>query len=194
MGKIAPKLHIQFADMPSYWASYLINGDASGMEDAEQKQCDDYLRKEFGEDWDVVDCGDTSFFGTFEGLGHDLIQYTLHRHEPVEVWEVQHTDTYGGEANYSWVKREEIRVAKGAKRRSIMVHAMRAIGMSGVKIKEVENWGDTYKVTWRGIAQVAFVSFKEESHAGPLVISGLGSGRKGMTRVKRKVEDVSDGR
>lgn len=29
--------------LPSYWASYLINGDASGMEDAEQAQADRFL-------------------------------------------------------------------------------------------------------------------------------------------------------
>lgn len=29
-------------DLPSHWASYLINGDCSGMDDAEIKQVDDW--------------------------------------------------------------------------------------------------------------------------------------------------------
>ena len=32
--------------LPEFWASYLINGDASGMEDNEQKEIDAFLKNE----------------------------------------------------------------------------------------------------------------------------------------------------
>lgn len=32
--------------LPEYWASYLINGDASGMEDNEQSEIDEFLKNE----------------------------------------------------------------------------------------------------------------------------------------------------
>jgi hypothetical protein len=33
------------ATAPSYWASYLINGDCSGMEDHEVKACDAWIKR-----------------------------------------------------------------------------------------------------------------------------------------------------
>ncbi len=32
--------------LPEFWASYLINGDASGMEDNEQSEIDEFLKNE----------------------------------------------------------------------------------------------------------------------------------------------------
>jgi len=59
---------------PSYWAPYLINGDSSGMEDAEVAQCDAWIdRLGYGA---PVDCKDWGF-GHFEGLGHDLQEYSF---------------------------------------------------------------------------------------------------------------------
>lgn len=69
-------------DAPSYWASYLINGDASGLEDAEQAECDRWFAG-LGDGWDVVDCSEEGHFGRFyfavEGrwLGCDLVTYSL---------------------------------------------------------------------------------------------------------------------
>jgi hypothetical protein len=46
-------------DAPSAWASYLINGDASGLEDDEQRACDAWLASEkLGA---PVDCFDAGF-------------------------------------------------------------------------------------------------------------------------------------
>jgi hypothetical protein len=57
--------------MPAYWASYLINGDASGMTDEEIRQCDEHTR-------DLGSCLDVSremTFGKFQGIGHELAEY-----------------------------------------------------------------------------------------------------------------------
>ena len=32
-----------FRTLPSFWAPYLINGDSTGMTDAERRQADDFL-------------------------------------------------------------------------------------------------------------------------------------------------------
>lgn len=37
--------------LPANWASYLINGDASGLEDLERKECDQWLEGEYLKGW-----------------------------------------------------------------------------------------------------------------------------------------------
>ena len=67
-------------DMPAHWASYLINGDASGLDDAEQAACDAYTREHvYAHAWSIVGCSDESHFGRFAGLGTDLLTYELLR-------------------------------------------------------------------------------------------------------------------
>jgi hypothetical protein len=69
-------------DAPAYWASYLINGDASGMENAEIAECDSWYDS-LGKGWSVVSCGEEEFFGRFyfavagKELGCDLVSYSL---------------------------------------------------------------------------------------------------------------------
>ena len=69
-------------DAPAYWASYLINGDASGLTDAEEAECDRWVEG-LGSGWSVVGCAEESHFGRFffavEGreLGCDLLEYEL---------------------------------------------------------------------------------------------------------------------
>lgn len=46
------------ATAPSYWASYLINGDASGMDDGEIARADAFAAWLCG---DIVDCEDDGF-------------------------------------------------------------------------------------------------------------------------------------
>ncbi len=62
--------------LPAYWASYLINNDASGLEPEERVQADDYLianKLPFPVD---VDLENTSW-GQFNGLGTELAKYTF---------------------------------------------------------------------------------------------------------------------
>jgi hypothetical protein len=44
---------------PSYWASYLINGDSSGLNAVEKLACDDWLKA--NRIFDVLDCVDAGF-------------------------------------------------------------------------------------------------------------------------------------
>jgi hypothetical protein len=65
--------------LPAYWASYLINGDASGLEQGEQEQVDAFLARE-GLDF-PVSCSDEPSFTRYNdahtGLAGDVLDYTF---------------------------------------------------------------------------------------------------------------------
>lgn len=57
------KLNTETYSLPAYWASYLVNGDASSMEEAEQAQCDRFVAdKGLG---GCLNCSDESSFSRF---------------------------------------------------------------------------------------------------------------------------------
>lgn len=62
--------------LPAYWASYLINGDASGLEDGEQATIDAFLAREGNPN--LVDCGESYFSHSNDAteLGGDVCDYT----------------------------------------------------------------------------------------------------------------------
>lgn len=69
--------------MPAAWASYLINGDASGLEPGERPKIDAYLKaQKIG---DVLACEDEAHFSwSFDLYGGDaeggeLLEYTVVR-------------------------------------------------------------------------------------------------------------------
>ena len=70
------------------------------------------------------------------------------------------TDTFGGEANYSWVYRKEIR--ENLSRRAIF-RELRELAGWPVSIRlTVHDFGDQWEVRPRGLLQVAFVDFDWE--------------------------------
>ena len=89
---------------------------------------------------------------------------------------VELTDTFGGEANYSWIKRATVTVpelqhygydgaqgyakANKAQRRQLMRKAKAAMGLSNVRGRR-EDWGDTIAFYPYGGSTVMFVSFRE---------------------------------
>lgn len=64
--------------LPAYWASYLINGDPSGLEDGEQAQIDRWMRVE--QPGYPVDCGEAYFAHSNDAtrLGGDVAEFTFH--------------------------------------------------------------------------------------------------------------------
>ena len=46
---------------------------------------------------------------------------------------VEYTDTFGGEANYCWVKRETLELPCGLSRKTVMRRAKKVMGLSGVR-------------------------------------------------------------
>ena len=69
--------------LPIYWASYLVNGDASGLEDGEEKQIQETLEYLNIDKWICVDVkDDISFEYPFlpDLLGGDYCTYVFHNY------------------------------------------------------------------------------------------------------------------
>lgn len=72
---------------------------------------------------------------------------------------VTHTDTFGGEANYGWVKSYDFSLPDNITKRSIVYYAKKVTGMTGVK-SDTYDYGDSITVRPRGYHQVIFVDFE----------------------------------
>lgn len=66
-------------ELYSHWASHLINGDASGLDDKEQAACDAFLKRESLEEWTCADVSERTWFGAPDcgGLRGDIALYTF---------------------------------------------------------------------------------------------------------------------
>lgn len=92
------------------------------------------------------------------------------------MYELEITDTFGGDANYSWVYRDTITMpelthygydggtnyvkANKVYRRELVKKAKAIAGWTG-RPCEVSEYGDGYEIRPRGICAVAFVMWKE---------------------------------
>lgn len=82
----------------------------------------------------------------------------------MHTYEVEVTDTFAGEANYSWVLRERFAAPSGASRRAIVRRAKAAAGLSNVRC-DTHDYGDLIELRPRGACIVAFVTLTEEEGA-----------------------------
>lgn len=73
---------------------------------------------------------------------------------------VEHTDTFGGEANYCWVVRETIELPDNATQRQIVRAAKAAIGETGARCV-TDNYGDEIRLNYVGRCVVTFITYKE---------------------------------
>jgi hypothetical protein len=78
------------------------------------------------------------------------------------LWRVEVTDTYGGEANYAWVRRYAFRAPKKASDREIMRRAKALAGYTGVKGRS-DDFGDALEFRPRGDCVVMFVNLENEA-------------------------------
>jgi hypothetical protein len=78
----------------------------------------------------------------------------------VDEIEIEVTDTFGGEANYSWVRREKIRIQSNATRAQITRAVKRATGYSGVPCRS-EYFGDCGALYPRGACIAIFWEIKD---------------------------------
>jgi len=70
---------------------------------------------------------------------------------------VEYTDTFGGEANYSWVKRENLELPVNLSDRAIMRRAKKAMGLTGVRGKTIV-YGDMWEFRPYRSATVMFAT------------------------------------
>jgi hypothetical protein len=71
-------------------------------------------------------------------------------------WNVELTDTFGGEANYSWVCRDSFELPAGASDRRIITAAKAALGLTGQRCRRFD-CGEGFELRPVGSCTVAFV-------------------------------------
>lgn len=71
---------------------------------------------------------------------------------------VEVTDTFAGEANYSLVKRHEVRGLENKSDLAIVRHVKRLIGWNGLRCDTVGDW-DSITIRPRGMNQVCFINW-----------------------------------
>jgi hypothetical protein len=72
----------------------------------------------------------------------------------------EHTDTFAGESNYSWVRRETIDAPDALSDRAIVRRAKAWANLSGIRSR-VQNFGDMIAIRPVDMCQVVFVTFEE---------------------------------
>jgi hypothetical protein len=72
----------------------------------------------------------------------------------------EHTDTFGGESNYSWVRRDTVEAPDTLSDRAIVRRAKAWAGLSGIRSR-VEKMGDLIAIWPVGICHVVFITFGE---------------------------------
>ena len=77
--------------------------------------------------------------------------------KPAFTMSVEYTDTYGGEANYSWVRRASLILPGGVSDLAVMRRAKRAVGLSGVRGRTDKN-GDSFTFRPHRICTIMFVT------------------------------------
>lgn len=76
-------------------------------------------------------------------------------------FDVEITDTFGGEANYSWVRRHTLDVPPKITDLALVRRAKRKADWSGVRCK-VSKYGDTIEIRPIGMCCVLFIVPNEE--------------------------------
>ena len=71
-------------------------------------------------------------------------------------FELEFTDTFGGDANYSWVQRHTLHAGESISDRALVAMAKKEIGLTGVKCRR-ELWGETIALYPIGSCTVLFI-------------------------------------
>lgn len=98
----------------------------------------------------------------------------------MDKYSIELTDTFGGEANYSWVKRDTVTMpelthygydgstnyakANRTYRRELMKRAKATMGLTGLKGRTYW-YGDESKFRPYGLLQVMFVTYKDDDNS-----------------------------
>lgn len=84
------------------------------------------------------------------------VHRSVEKRDEVEKYNVEVTDTYGGEANYCWVKRYEFFAPLGTTNRELVRRAKELHGWTGHRCETLDI-GDMLTVRPRGMAQIMFI-------------------------------------
>lgn len=75
------------------------------------------------------------------------------------IFQVEYTDTFGGEANYSWVTRETFEAPAGASTRTLVHRAKAALGLVGYPCR-TSHLGNMIKIVPARSCTVIFVTWE----------------------------------
>lgn len=78
---------------------------------------------------------------------------------PGTNYEIELTDTFGGEANYSWVRRGRFHAPDNAGRALLVRRGKKALNLTRRHV--AHDYGDTIELRFPGACVVAFISHKE---------------------------------
>lgn len=73
----------------------------------------------------------------------------------------EYTDTFGGEANYSWVRRVQFDCEDSPSDLSIVRQAKKELGLTGVRCNR-EQWGEDIVLRPVGEATIVFITVRFE--------------------------------
>lgn len=71
-------------------------------------------------------------------------------------WNLELTDTFGGQANYSWCNRETIELPETASDRQVITAAKAALGLTGQRCRRC-SYGEGFELRPAGACAVAFI-------------------------------------
>ena len=77
---------------------------------------------------------------------------------PINRWDAELTDTFGGEANYSWVQREQLKINANYEGGWIVRTAKAAFGLTSVPHKTTD-LGGSLRIEFPSINAVLFLTF-----------------------------------
>ena len=80
------------------------------------------------------------------------------------TFNVEMTDTYGGEANYSWVRRASFTAPRDAGDTALVRMGKRAIGITGQRCTR-SVYGDTIQLDVVGACIRAFITYEDQLNA-----------------------------
>lgn len=72
-------------------------------------------------------------------------------------YQIEHTDTFGGEANYSWVKRRELELPSDVNERVLVRKAKAELDLTGCRCRKVD-MGETIALYPIGSCTVVFIT------------------------------------
>ena len=75
----------------------------------------------------------------------------------IMLWKIETTDTFGGQANYSWVRREEIILPDGLTERQTIQALRTAAGLTGSGARTL-SMGEGYEWRHPGACIVTFAN------------------------------------
>lgn len=77
------------------------------------------------------------------------------------TYEITLTDTFGGEANFSWARKATFEAPDTASDALLIRRGKKALGLTGRH--QAASLGDTIELRWPGECIVAFIEAKEET-------------------------------